>query len=98
MDGPGVVLGIAAQIMRDILVAYARKRIAKERGGGQRLINLGDAFELSHGNPGNLTVRTIELRFLSELTVDETTEIPCDPSVTVKASNGELPRMVATGN
>ena len=91
--------GIAAQLMRRILVEYARTRSAAKRGGGEP--------KLSHENAGwsaerNIDLvaldealtrlaaidpqqsRLVELRFFGELTVEETAEILGVSARTVK--------------
>lgn len=41
-------LGLAAKVMRDILVDHARKRLATKRGGGQLRLSLSQAERLGH--------------------------------------------------
>jgi RNA polymerase sigma factor (TIGR02999 family) len=80
--------GVAAQLMRRILVDHARARAADKRGGGLTRISLSDARDVANA-PGfdvlavdrALTrlaeldpaqARLVELRFFSGMTVEET--------------------------
>src|SRR5690242_12481204 len=42
-DGPAHFYGIASRMMRQILVDYARERLAQKRGGGAPLASLDEA-------------------------------------------------------
>ena len=45
--------GVAAQLMRRILVDHARSRLAEKRGGGQRALSLGNVDEHPAGQDDN---------------------------------------------
>lgn len=45
--------GVAAQLMRRILVDHARSRLAEKRGGGQRALSLADVDEQPAGHDDN---------------------------------------------
>jgi RNA polymerase sigma factor (TIGR02999 family) len=92
--------GIAAHVMRQILVEYARGHAAEKRGGGACKLALDDALEL----PGKVDVdlialdgalerlteldaqqsRIIELRFFAGLTIEDTSEVMGISPATVK--------------
>jgi len=81
-------LGLAAQLMRRILVEHARRHQAAKRGGTWYQVTLDDALWLSSEREVNLVAldesltalheldpqqsRIVELRFFGGLTVDET--------------------------
>lgn len=83
--------GIAARLMREILVEYARGRAAAKRGGGAGTIAIDAAENIAL--PVNMDVlrlddaltalarlderqsRIVELRFFSGLSIDETAEV-----------------------
>lgn len=83
--------GVAATLMRHILVQYARERQALKRGGQAVQISLSDAVEVgARHNPDlvklddalrtleNLDARqarTVELRFFGGLSLEETAEV-----------------------
>ena len=83
--------GIAAQMMRRILVSHARTRHAAKRGGGETMITLDEDLAAAPGRDVNLLAldealqrlesmdaeksRMIELRFFSGLSVEETAEV-----------------------
>jgi RNA polymerase sigma factor (TIGR02999 family) len=83
--------GVAAQMMRRILVSHARGRKAAKRGGGIQQITLKDELAVSSQRDVNLLAlddaltkleaidpeksRLVELRFFSGLTVPETAEV-----------------------
>jgi RNA polymerase sigma factor (TIGR02999 family) len=91
--------GVSAQVMRHILVDYARSRLYSKRGGGARPVSLDEAPTLSDnsltalldidralGRLASLDPRTaqvIELRYFGGLTVEETAEIMEVSSITV---------------
>jgi RNA polymerase sigma factor (TIGR02999 family) len=82
---------IAAQLMRRILVDYARRHKRQKRGGGQKIVPLDQALVFSpeqssaflelHGSLERLAEfdprqsRIVELRFFVGLTVEETAEV-----------------------
>lgn len=83
--------GLAAQMMRRILVSHARARRAEKRGGGGPRLTLGEELALSPQREVNLLAldealtkletidpeksRMVELRFFSGLSVEETAEV-----------------------
>ena len=83
--------GIAAQMMRRILVSHARARGAKKRGGGKTRITLQEDAVPTPERDVNLLAldealkkletidaeksRRVELRFFSGLSVEETAEV-----------------------
>jgi RNA polymerase sigma-70 factor, ECF subfamily len=83
--------GIAAQMMRRILVSHARGRAAKKRGGAAQHITLDEELAAAPQRDLNLLAlddalsrletidpdksRMVELRFFSGLSVEETAEV-----------------------
>jgi len=83
--------GLAAQMMRRILVSHARARHAAKRGGGETQITLQEAVAAAPQRDVNLLAldaalrrlegidaeksRMVELRFFSGLSVEETAEV-----------------------
>lgn len=83
--------GVAAQMMRRLLVSHARSRRAQKRGGGEVRITLDEAVALAPERDVNLLAvdealtrleaidpaksRMVELRFFSGLSVEETAEV-----------------------
>jgi RNA polymerase sigma factor (TIGR02999 family) len=83
-------LAIAARLMRQILVDYARRRATARRGPGFRL-ELDSALELPQSKPADVIAidraltglshrdaqqeRIVELRFFGGLTVEETAQV-----------------------
>jgi len=83
--------GVAAQLMRRILVDHARERAAQKRGGGLTPIALDDALGATASNQVDVIavddalqrlasidpdqVRLVELRFFAGLTIEETAEV-----------------------
>jgi RNA polymerase sigma-70 factor, ECF subfamily len=82
--------GVAAQLMRQILVEYARARAADKRGGGGQKFSLDEALTFSDGKAAELLalddalgalakfderkVRIIELRYFGGLSLEETAD------------------------
>jgi RNA polymerase sigma factor (TIGR02999 family) len=82
--------GVAAQLMRQILVEHARARAADKRGGGARTYSLDEALSFSAEKAAELValddalvalarfderkVRIIELRYFGGLSLEETAE------------------------
>jgi RNA polymerase sigma-70 factor, ECF subfamily len=82
---------IAAQMMRRILVDYARKRRYAKRGGDQLRVSLAEAEGLSQERAADVVAldealeslaeidpqqaRVVELRFFGGLTIEETAEV-----------------------
>lgn len=91
--------GVAARVMREILVDYARKHGAAKRGGGAR-ITLDDALLISHDRLDEVLAcdevllrleeldrrqaRIVELRFFAGLSVEEVAEVMRVSTPTVK--------------
>lgn len=83
--------GIAAQMMRRILVDYARSRRYAKRGGGTRPISLEDGIIVSEERSAELVAldeglerlaeidprkgQIVELRFFGGLSIEETAEV-----------------------
>ena len=83
--------GVAAQLMRRVLVDYARQRAADKRGGGVDLLPLEDSMAIGVSNQIDMIavddalnrlatvdpdqVRLVELRFFGGLTIEETAEV-----------------------
>ncbi len=83
--------GLAAQLMRRILLEHARRHHADKRGGAKHMLTLDESLGLSTGRDINLVAlddtltalaeldpqqsRIVELRFFGGLTVDETAEV-----------------------
>ena len=91
--------GIAAQVMRQILIDHARRRLAAKRDGGVRVtlarVDAGsdppatDVLMLNEaldelGRVDPDRARLVELRFFGGLTIDETAEILGSSPATVK--------------
>jgi RNA polymerase sigma factor (TIGR02999 family) len=83
--------GIAAQVMRRILIDHARGRLREKRGGGEQAVALDDAFVFSPEKSHELLKldesldrlsridarqgKIVELRFFAGLTVEEAAEV-----------------------
>jgi RNA polymerase sigma-70 factor (ECF subfamily) len=83
--------GIAAHLMRQILVEYARKRLAVKRGGLQQRVQLEEDLVFAWDKSADLVVldealqrlkkldpqqsRIVELRFFGGLSVEETAAV-----------------------
>jgi len=83
--------GVAAQMMRRILVDHARTRHREKRGGSATKLPLDEALNLSGGRAADLVAlddaleslagidvrksRVVELRFFGGLSVEETAEV-----------------------
>ena len=92
--------GIAAQMMRRILVDHARRKKRAKRGGSDIKISLDDATVAVQGQDLDVVAvdealtrlakideqqsRVVELRFFSGLTVEETAEVMGISPATVK--------------
>ena len=79
--------GIAAQLMRTILVDHARGHASAKRGGGARKLELDEALvealkQLALLDPRQR--RIVELRFFGGLTVEEAAEVLHVSPVTIK--------------
>jgi RNA polymerase sigma-70 factor (ECF subfamily) len=83
-------LGIAAHVMRQILIDHARGHVREKRGGPQKAVPLDEAFVFSPGQSAELLrldealerlvkldprqSRIVELRFFGGLSVEEAAE------------------------
>ncbi len=83
--------GLAAKIMRDLLVDYARQARAAKRGGGNYSLSLSEADRFGHQPNLDLLAldeamtelaaikprhcQIIEMRFFAGLTIEETAEV-----------------------
>ena len=83
--------GVAAQIMRRILVDFARSRASVKKGGGTQYVSLSEAMTISPERSEDLIAlddaleslseldsrksRIVELRFFGGLSVEETAEV-----------------------
>lgn len=83
--------GVCAQLMRQILVDFGRRRHYLKRGGGVRPVAFNESLTISAAQTTNLValddalnalavvdprrVRVVELRFFAGLTVEETAEV-----------------------
>jgi RNA polymerase sigma factor (TIGR02999 family) len=92
--------GIAAQMMRRILVDHARAKKRVKRGGSEVRVTLGDATVVAKDQDLDIVAldealerlaqldeqqsRVVELRFFSGLTVEETAEVMGISKATVK--------------
>jgi RNA polymerase sigma-70 factor, ECF subfamily len=93
-------LGIAARVMRQILVDHARGHRRDKRGGGKDMVSLDDALVLAPGGSHEFLqlhesllklaeldprqARVVELRFFGGLTVEEAAEVMGISPKTVK--------------
>lgn len=91
MEHRAQFFGLAAKVMRDILVDHARKRLATKRGGDQLRLSLTEAERFGHKPEVELLAlddalkelattnpqhsRVIELRFFGGLTIEETANV-----------------------
>lgn len=82
---------IAAQVMRRILVEYARSRDSAKRGAGTQMISLEEGAIVSEGRSAEVIAvndalidleswdarkgKIVELRFFGGLSIDETAEV-----------------------
>jgi RNA polymerase sigma factor (TIGR02999 family) len=83
--------GVSAQLMRRILVDYARSRNYQKRGGGAVVVSLDEAAVISRDQAGDFVAlddalnslaiiderksKIVELRFFGGLSVEETAEV-----------------------
>lgn len=91
MEHRAQFFGLAAKVMRDILVDHARKRLATKRGGDQLRLSLSQAERLGHKPEVELLAlddalkelattnpqhsRVVELRFFGGLTIEEAANV-----------------------
>lgn len=87
----GHFFAVAAEVMRGILVDYARKHLAGKRGGGAELLPIKEEIAFAPGRAESLvqlddaltrlagvdprTARIIELRFFGGLSIEETSDL-----------------------
>lgn len=92
--------GVAAQLMRRVLIMHAREHKAAKRGGGARKISLDETAILSPAQAEEFVyldelitrlaaldpqqARVVELRFFAGLSVEETAELMNISTATVK--------------
>lgn len=92
--------GLAAQVMRTILVDHARSHASAKRGGGARNLELDEAMLVSQQKASEVVAldealnqlalidprqsRIVELRFFGGLTVEEAAEVLHISPVTIK--------------
>jgi RNA polymerase sigma factor (TIGR02999 family) len=92
--------GIAARVMRRILLDYAREHRAKKRSGGAIQVTFNDALIVSEDHLEDVLIldecleklaavdpqqsRLVELRFFAGMTVEETSEVMGISTATVK--------------
>jgi RNA polymerase sigma-70 factor, ECF subfamily len=92
--------GLAAQVMRTILVDHARSHASAKRGGGTRNLELDEALVVSQQKAAEVVAldealkhlalidprqsRIVELRFFGGLTVEEAAEVLDVSPVTIK--------------
>jgi RNA polymerase sigma factor (TIGR02999 family) len=93
-------MGVAATVMRQILMDYARTRSREKRGGGARQVTLDDALVVTDDRASDLVAidealsrleqldarqaKVVELRFFGGLSVEETAEAMGISAPTVK--------------
>ena len=91
MENRAQFYGLAAKVMRDILVDHARRRLSRKRGGDQLRLSLTSADRLGRKPEVELLAlddalkvlattnpqhsRVIELRFFAGLTIEETAHV-----------------------
>jgi RNA polymerase sigma factor (TIGR02999 family) len=92
--------GVAARVMRQILIDYARKHQAGRRGGGTQVLSLGEAAVFSPERSADLVAlddalkdlaafdqlkgRIIELRYFGGLSIEEIGEVESVSVATVR--------------
>lgn len=92
--------GVAARVMRQILIDYARARQAEKRGGSAVMLQLDEALAFAKGRPSELLAldaaldrlkveeprahQIVELRFFGGLSVEEAAEVIGVSARTVK--------------
>jgi RNA polymerase sigma factor (TIGR02999 family) len=92
--------GLAAQLMRRILIDHARERLAQKRGGGALAVTLSEQTAPAAGRPVDLVAlddallslskldprqgRIVELRYFGGLSIEETAEVLAISPATVK--------------
>jgi RNA polymerase sigma-70 factor, ECF subfamily len=90
-ENRGHFFALAAQLMRRILVDYARERLAEKRGGGEAKVSLDEAFVFACEKPSELIAldealknlakvdprrsQVVELRFFGGLSNEEIADV-----------------------
>lgn len=93
-------LGVAAQLMRRILLDYSRNHLAAKRGGNVEKVSFADAVMISKARPGDIVAldealsrlaeidaqkaRLVELRFFGGLSIEEAAQVLEISPATVK--------------
>jgi len=98
-------MGVAAQLMRRILVDYSRSHDAQKRGKGFEKVLLEEAEEISKGKAADVVdpqqARLVELRFFGGLSIEEAAGVLGISPTTVKrdwnAAKAWLARELHTG-
>jgi RNA polymerase sigma-70 factor (ECF subfamily) len=83
--------GVAAQLMRRILVDHARRHLSKKRGGAQQKLSLDEAIEVPEKSHRDIVAldealtrlaatderksRVVELKFFGGLSIEETAKV-----------------------
>jgi RNA polymerase sigma-70 factor (ECF subfamily) len=96
----GHFFGIAARVMRRVLLDYAREHRAKKRGGAAARVTLDDGLLVTEDHLEDVLIldeslkklaavdpqqsRLVELRFFAGMTVEETSEVMGISTATVK--------------
>ncbi len=96
----GHFLGIAAQVMRQILIDHARMKNAAKRGGGHQNFPINDACDAPMERPSLMIAlddaiqalerqdarkaRLVEMRFFGGLTAEESADVLQLPVITVR--------------
>jgi RNA polymerase sigma factor (TIGR02999 family) len=99
-EGRTHFFAIAAKLMRQILVDYARRRRASKRGSGVCMLTLDDAMAMPQGKDVDVVAvddalntlaevdprqsRVVELRFFAGLSLEETSEVMGIATATVQ--------------
>jgi RNA polymerase sigma factor (TIGR02999 family) len=99
-EDKGHFFGVAAQMMRRILVDHARGHVADKRGGGLPKVALNEAIAMSRERPAELLAlddsltrlasndpqqaRIVELRVFVGLTIEQTAQVMNISPATVK--------------
>jgi RNA polymerase sigma factor (TIGR02999 family) len=99
-EGRTHFFAIAAQLMRQILVDYARRHRASKRGSGVRMLTLDDAMGVAQRKDVDVIAlddalhalaeidprqsRVVELRFFAGLSLEETSEVMGVATATVQ--------------
>jgi RNA polymerase sigma factor (TIGR02999 family) len=100
LQSRGHFFGVAAHLMRQILVDHARRHTALKRGGGEEFLSIEEAAIFSPQRAANLVAlddalralakfdgrksRIIELRYFGGLSIEEIGEVECIAVATVR--------------